>query len=65
MRTSARARKDGGGPLFDLGVYCINAARYLFGQEPVEVRAATAARRGDKRFTEVEEMATARPAFSG
>lgn len=32
--------KDGGGPLRDLGVYCINAARYLFDDEPIEVRAA-------------------------
>jgi glucose-fructose oxidoreductase len=31
---------DGGGPLRDLGVYCINAARYLFGDEPTEVRAS-------------------------
>lgn len=27
----------GGGALFDLGIYCINAARYLFRAEPVEV----------------------------
>lgn len=27
----------GGGPLFDVGVYCLNAARNLFGAEPVEV----------------------------
>ncbi|MEI9976785.1 MAG: Gfo/Idh/MocA family oxidoreductase [Ignavibacteriota bacterium] len=29
--------EHGGGPLFDMGVYCINAARYLFREEPVEV----------------------------
>ena len=29
--------EQGGGPLFDMGVYCINAARYLFRDEPVEV----------------------------
>ena len=51
--------EDGGGPLRDLGVYCINAARYLFGEEPVEVRATTASKRGDRRFAEVEEMASA------
>lgn len=27
----------GGGALFDIGIYCINAARYLFGDEPEEV----------------------------
>jgi glucose-fructose oxidoreductase len=56
---------DGGGPLRDLGVYCINAARYLFGDEPVEVRATTASKRGDKRFAEVEEMASALLSFPG
>ena len=51
--------KDGGGPLYDLGVYCINAARYLFGDEPIEVSACTEKPPGDKRFTKVEEMTTA------
>src|SRR6185437_14245756 len=33
-----RARRDvGGGCLWDLGVYCINAARYLFAAEPTQV----------------------------
>lgn len=50
--------KDGGGPLRDLGVYCINASRYLFAAEPIEVLAATASKRGDRRFRRVEEMAT-------
>lgn len=57
--------KDGGGPLRDLGVYCINAARYLFGEEPVEVRALTLSKRGDKRFAKVEEMASALMVFPG
>ena len=29
----------GGGPLYDMGVYCINAARYLFGHEPEKLNA--------------------------
>jgi glucose-fructose oxidoreductase len=29
----------GGGTLYDIGVYCINAARYLFRDEPTEVMA--------------------------
>ena len=57
--------KDGGGPLRDLGVYCINAARYLFDAEPVEVRALTLSKRGDKRFGKVEEMASALLTFPG
>lgn len=57
-------KKMGGGPLYDLGVYCINAARYIFREEPTEVLAMTA--RGDhKRFREVEEMAGAIMRFPG
>ena len=32
----------GGGPVYDIGIYCINAARYLFRNEPQEVFAFTA-----------------------
>jgi predicted dehydrogenase len=32
-------RNKGGGTLYDIGVYCINAARYLFQAEPKEVMA--------------------------
>jgi len=46
---------DGGGPLYDMGVYCINAARYLFRAEPLDVLAVTA-NNGDKRFQSIEEM---------
>jgi len=31
----------GGGTLYDIGVYCINAARYLFGADPLEVSAVS------------------------
>jgi glucose-fructose oxidoreductase len=48
----------GGGPLLDLGIYCVNAARYLFGAEPLEVQ-ATATRSSDPRFAEVPEMVSA------
>ena len=40
---NVRTRKDlGGGTLFDIGIYCINAARYLFRDEPIEVVGLTA-----------------------
>jgi predicted dehydrogenase len=47
----------GGGTVYDIGVYCINAARYLFAAEPTEVAAMTA-NNGEARFSEVEEMAS-------
>src|SRR5687768_17152318 len=37
----------GGGVLYDIGIYCINAARGLFRDEPVEVRAAASGSIGD------------------
>ncbi len=50
--------QNGGGPVYDMGVYCINAARYLFQAEPLEVIAATASTRG-ARFRKTEEMTSA------
>jgi glucose-fructose oxidoreductase len=51
-------RKTGGGPVWDIGIYCLNAARYLFQAEPEEVLAFTAGNRAG-RFAEVEEAAAA------
>lgn len=48
----------GGGPLFDIGIYCVNAARYLFRDEPVEVSAFGIGGR-EPRFVGVEEAVTA------
>ena len=45
---------EGGGPVYDIGIYCINAARYLFRAEPSEVFAATASI-GGKRFARTPE----------
>lgn len=45
----------GGGPVYDMGVYCINACRHLFGEEPIEVT-AVAGNDGGERFKLVEEM---------
>jgi predicted dehydrogenase len=36
--------ETGGGVLLDLGIYCINTARQLFGEEPIEVAAFTSPR---------------------
>jgi glucose-fructose oxidoreductase len=51
IRTEA---KLGGGALWDLGPYCVNAARYLFRAEPTDVMAIEAAA-GDRRFQGVPE----------
>ena len=48
-------REKGGGTLYDIGIYCINAARYLFGAEPTEVFAFSSARKDDDRFKEIDE----------
>ncbi|HVU49067.1 MAG TPA: Gfo/Idh/MocA family oxidoreductase [Polyangia bacterium] len=48
-----------GGPLLDLGIYCVNAARSLFGAEPIEVSAMSATIEGDARFAEVDEQVCA------
>jgi predicted dehydrogenase len=45
----------GGGALPDVGLYCLNAARFLSGEEPSEVMANTWSTPGDARFREVEE----------
>jgi predicted dehydrogenase len=46
--------RRGAGPLFDIGIYCVNAARYLFRAEPVDVLAMKLAGR-DPRFANVDE----------
>ena len=56
--------KRGGGPLYDMGVYCINAARYLLRSEPTEVFAATA-NNGEERFRNIEEMTSVVMRFPG
>ena len=57
VRVSETA-EQGGGSVYDMGVYCVNAARYLFRSEPLEVSAVTARKGNDERFLRVEEMAS-------
>jgi predicted dehydrogenase len=45
----------GGGSMMDIGIYALNATRYLTGQEPTEVNAMIYSTPGDPRFKEVEE----------
>jgi len=52
-----RLKKDlaGGGSLMDIGIYALQAARYLSGEEPTEINAMMYNKPGDPRFKEVEE----------
>ena len=48
----------GGGSMMDIGIYALNAARYLSGEEPTEVVALESTDRNDPRFKEVEDTVT-------
>ncbi len=62
---NVRLKADlGGGPLRDIGIYCVNAARYLFRDEPIEVSAISGRRPGDVRFEQVDEQLAAMLRFS-
>jgi predicted dehydrogenase len=45
----------GGGSMMDIGIYALNASRYLSGEEPTEVSAMIYTTPNDPRFKEVEE----------
>jgi glucose-fructose oxidoreductase len=53
-----RRAMAGGGSLMDIGIYALNAARYLSGEEPVAVSAMMHSPPDDPRFVEVEENIT-------
>ena len=54
----------GGGTLYDIGVYCINAARYLFRAEPTEVMAISV-NSGVKALSQIDESTAAILRFDG
>jgi len=56
--------EKGGGPVYDMGIYCINAARYLFQAEPTAVLASSA-NNGEKRFRGIDEMTSVVMHFPG
>jgi len=45
----------GGGPLVDVGIYALNATRYLTGETPAEIKGYASVIDHDGRFTQVEE----------
>jgi len=48
-------RLAGGGALPDIGLYCLNFARFVTGEEPQEVMAWSWSTPNDPRFAEIEE----------
>ena len=54
----------GGGTLYDIGVYCINAARHLFRSEPKEV-VAVSVNSGAPRLAEIDESTAGLLRFDG
>ena len=55
----------GGGCMPDVGIYCLNAARFLSGEEPEEVFATVIQPKDDPRFREVEARCEVIARFPG
>jgi predicted dehydrogenase len=55
----------GGGPLMDVGIYCVQAARYSSGLEPVAVTAVEGAKHDHDKFKTVEESISWKLEFPG
>jgi predicted dehydrogenase len=62
-----RLKKEisGGGPLMDIGIYCVQSSRYTLGEEPVSVTAQFGPVTNTKLFSEVEESITWQFEFPG
>lgn len=54
-----------GGPLQDIGIYCINAARHVFEADPIAVSAMSTRRAGDPRFANVDDSIAVTLRFPG
>jgi predicted dehydrogenase len=48
----------GGGPLMDVGIYCVQGARYTSGKEPIAVTAKEGPKTNPTKFSSVEESLT-------
>jgi predicted dehydrogenase len=53
-----RKAMAGGGPLMDVGIYCIQSCRFVLGEEPISVTAQFGPITDKKLFSEVEESVT-------
>lgn len=56
---------QGGGSLYDIGIYCINAARYLFRDEPIEATAVMELARDPKQGSTYDQTVAATLRFPG
>lgn len=54
----------GAGPMFDVGIYCVQTARMITGEEPTHV-AALETKTNPQKFAEVEETVTFQLSFPG
>ncbi len=54
----------GGGPLMDVGIYCVNAGRYITGLEPLTVEAFEGPKNDTEKFKTVEESLTWRMKYA-
>ena len=48
----------GGGPLMDVGIYCVQAVRYATGMEPIAVTAQEGFKHDIEKFKDIEEAIT-------
>jgi predicted dehydrogenase len=55
---------SGGGPLMDVGIYCVQGCRYTTGLEPIAVRAQEGTKTAPEKFKGVEESLTWQMEFS-
>lgn len=55
----------GGGPLMNIGIYCVQAARYVTGEEPISVTAQFGPITDKTLFSQVEESLTWQLNFPG
>ncbi|MBC7904296.1 MAG: Gfo/Idh/MocA family oxidoreductase [Gemmatimonadaceae bacterium] len=56
---------SGGGPLMNIGIYCVQASRYVTGEEPIAVTAQFGPVTNKELFAEVEESITWQLKFPG
>jgi predicted dehydrogenase len=48
----------GGGPLMDVGIYCVQGCRYTTGMEPIAVHAQEGPKKDKQKFATIEESLT-------